>query len=70
MIHITVIVSGIAAGPYFKSGMTALRAVFYPDMSRYLYFRLIDANAGKHHFSDPSRSISMQGTLFIKKVNG
>jgi UPF0755 protein len=60
---------GLPPGPISNPGMTALRAVFYPDASRFLYFRLIDANAGKHHFSMSLEEHIDARTLFIKKVN-
>jgi UPF0755 protein len=60
---------GLPPGPISNPGMTALRAVFYPDVSRFLYFRLIDADAGKHHFSASLEEHLDVRTLFIKKVS-
>jgi UPF0755 protein len=61
---------GLPPGPISNPGMTALRAVFYPEASRYLYFRLVDATAGKHHFSASLEEHLDARNLFIKKVNG
>ncbi len=62
--------AGLPPGPISNPGMTSLRAAFYPATSRYLYFRLVDANAGKHHFSLTLEEHLDARKLFIKKVEG
>ena len=42
---------GLPPGPIANPGETALRAVFNPRKSDYLYFRLMDVSSGKHRFS-------------------
>jgi len=61
---------GLPPGPISNPGMTALRAVFYPEASRYLYFRLVDQETGTHHFSTTLEEHLDARTLFIKKVGG
>ncbi len=60
--------AGLPPGPISNPGLTALRAAFYPASSKYLYFRLVDANAGKHHFSLSLEEHLDSRKLFIKKV--
>jgi UPF0755 protein len=62
--------AGLPPGPISNPGMTALRAAFYPADSRYLYFRLIDPNAGTHHFSTTLEEHKGARALFIKRVEG
>jgi len=59
---------GLPPGPISNPGMTALRAAFYPASTRYLYFRLVDAEASKHHFSLTLEEHLDARRLFIKKV--
>jgi UPF0755 protein len=47
----TYINTGLPPGPICSPGMVALNAVFNPAPSDYLYFRLIDPDAGRHYFS-------------------
>ncbi len=61
---------GLPPGPISNPGMTSLRAVFYPASTRYLYFRLANAEAGTHHFSETLEEHLDARTLFIKKVGG
>ena len=42
---------GLPPGPISNPGETALRAVFNPQKSDYLYFRLMDVSSGRHRFS-------------------
>jgi UPF0755 protein len=60
---------GLPPGPIANPGMTALRAAFYPASSRYLYFRLVDPKAGKHHFSATLEEHIDAARLFIKRVD-
>jgi UPF0755 protein len=61
---------GLPPGPISNPGMTSLRAVFYPATTHYLYFRLINPEAGTHHFSETIEEHLDARTLFIKKVGG
>jgi UPF0755 protein len=61
---------GLPPGPISNPGMTSLKAVFYPATSRYLYFRLVNADAGTHHFSETLEEHIDSRTLFIKRVGG
>jgi UPF0755 protein len=61
---------GLPPGPISNPGMTSLKAVFYPATTKYLYFRLVDADAGIHHFSETLEEHLDTRTLFIKKVGG
>lgn len=47
----TYMYAGLPPEPICNPGITALSASFRPEKSDYLYFRLIDEIAGKHHFS-------------------
>ncbi|MBU0934629.1 MAG: endolytic transglycosylase MltG [Spirochaetes bacterium] len=44
--------AGLPPAPICSPGSVALKAVFQPEPSRYLYFRLIDGTSGKHYFSE------------------
>jgi UPF0755 protein len=57
-------------GPISNPGMTALKAAFYPASTKYLYFRVVDAEAGRHHFSTTLEEHIKAGSLYIKKVGG
>jgi UPF0755 protein len=61
---------GLPPGPISNPGLTSLRAVFYPAAGKYLYFRLVDPSAGKHHFSLSLEEHLDASKLFIKKVGG
>lgn len=61
---------GLPPGPISNPGMTSLRAVFYPASSRFLYFRLVNPDAGTHHFSLTLEEHIDARSLFIKKVEG
>jgi UPF0755 protein len=61
---------GLPPGPISNPGMTSLKAVFYHATTRYLYFRLMNAEAGTHHFSETLDEHLDARTLFIKKVGG
>jgi UPF0755 protein len=55
-------------GPISSPGMTSLRAAFYPAQTKYLYFRLIDEDVGRHHFSETLEEHIDSRTLYIKRV--
>lgn len=57
-------------GPISNPGLTALRAVFYPASTKYLYFRLVNPDAGTHRFSSTMEEHLNARNLFIKKVGG
>lgn len=56
---------GLPPGPISSPGRTSLQAVSDPPPSEYLYFRLLDAESGRHRFS---RSLDehAQPTLSVK----
>jgi UPF0755 protein len=66
----TYIHRGLPPGPICNPGMTSLRAVFYPATTKYLYFRVVDPDAGRHHFSTNLEEHIDARSLFIKKVGG
>jgi UPF0755 protein len=61
---------GLPPGPISNPGLTSLRSVFYPAASRYLYFRLVNPDAGTHHFSETLEEHIDSRTLYIKRVGG
>lgn len=61
---------GLPPGPICSPGLTALKAVFHPAISRYLYFRLVDADAGRHHFSESLEEHNEATALAVKRVGG
>lgn len=61
---------GLPPGPIANPGMTALRAVFYPARSKYLYFRLVDPEIGRHHFSESLDEHIGAASLFVKRAPG
>jgi len=61
---------GLPPGPIANPGMTALKAVFRPEASRYLYFRLLDPKTGKHYFSESLDEHIKAGSLAVKSVGG
>jgi UPF0755 protein len=63
----TYIRPGLPPGPISEPGEIALRAVFEPMESDYLYFRVIDPNAGKHYFSRTYDDHIQAGVLYTKR---
>lgn len=63
----TYIRPGLPPGPISEPGAVALRAVFEPSESDYLYFRLIDADAGRHYFSRTFDDHIRAGVLYVKR---
>jgi UPF0755 protein len=57
---------GLPPGPISSPGSVALRAAFYPAETEYLYFRLVDANAGRHYFSRTFDDHIKAGVLYVK----
>jgi UPF0755 protein len=62
----TYAVPGLPPGPISAPGRTALEAVFYPEESDYLYFRLTDPAAGRHYFSRTLDEHIRGGDLYVK----
>ena len=59
---------GLPPGPISAPSLISLRAVFNPALSDYLYFRLIDQNAGRHYFSRTYDEHIRAGTLYTKGI--
>ena len=57
---------GLPPGPISAPGETAIKAVFYPVSSDYLYFRLTDLSAGQHYFSRTLDDHIRAGALYLK----
>jgi UPF0755 protein len=62
----TYIIPGLPPGPISAPGPAALKAAFYPDSSDYLYFRLVDPDAGRHYFSRTLDEHIRAGVLYVK----
>lgn len=58
---------GLPPGPISAPGEIALKAAFNPASSDYLYFRLIDENAGRHYFSRTLDDHIRAGNLYLKR---
>jgi UPF0755 protein len=59
---------GLPPGPISNPGMISLKAVFYPSASHYLYFRLVNPDAGTHHFSETLEEHIDSRILYIKGI--
>jgi UPF0755 protein len=57
---------GLPPGPICSPGAVALGAVFNPASSDFLYFRLIDPDAGKHYFSRTLDDHIRAGVFYLK----
>ncbi|AEJ19540.1 endolytic transglycosylase MltG [Gracilinema caldarium] len=62
----TYIRPGLPPGPISNPGLVALRAVFYPAQTNFLYFRLVDPNEGRHRFSKTLDEHLKAGVLYVK----
>ena len=62
----TYIRPGLPPGPISAPGAVALRAVFAPTETNYLYFRLVDPASGKHYFSNTLDDHIRAGALYLK----
>jgi UPF0755 protein len=63
----TYIRPGLPPGPISSPGATALAAAFHPAASDYLYFRLVDAAAGRHYFSRTLDDHIRAAALYVKR---
>jgi UPF0755 protein len=61
---------GLPPGPICSPGLVALNAVFNPAPSDYLYFRLIDPDAGRHYFSRTIDEHAQAAVYYIKGKPG
>ena len=61
---------GLPPAPIANPGLTALEAVFRPEPSRYLYFRLLDPRSGRHYFSESLDEHIKAGALAVKGIGG
>ncbi|MDR0997966.1 MAG: endolytic transglycosylase MltG [Treponema sp.] len=57
---------GLPPGPICSPGAVALDAVFNPASSEFLYFRLIDPQAGRHYFSRTLDDHIRAGVFYLK----
>lgn len=60
---------GLPPAAIANPGAVALAAVFKPEPSRYLYFRLIDEASGKHYFSESLDQHIRAAGLIVKPRN-
>ena len=58
---------GLPPGPISNPGMTALKAAAKPAKTDYYYFRLTDAQTGKHVFSKDFSAHIKEGDVFTTK---
>ncbi|MDR2537946.1 MAG: endolytic transglycosylase MltG [Treponema sp.] len=63
----TYVYDGLPPSPISAPGAVALNAAFHPTASDYLYFRLVDANAGRHFFSQTLDDHIRAGALYVKR---
>lgn len=66
----TYINRGLPPGPICSPGLTAICAVFYPVVSKYLYFRLVNETTGEHHFSLTLEEHNQAANLITKRPGG
>ena len=62
----TYIRPGLPPGPISAPGVIALKAVFAPAKSGYLYFRLVEPASGRHYFSNTLDDHIRAGALYLK----
>jgi UPF0755 protein len=63
----TYVFPGLPPGPICSPGAVALNAVFHPQESDYLYFRLVDPGAGRHYFSKTLDDHIRAGVFYVKE---
>ncbi len=59
--------AGLPPGPISNPGRTALEAAFHPARTDYLYFVLMDPQAGRHFFSRNLNEHNQAKYLYLKK---
>ena len=57
---------GLPPGPISAPGRVALKAAIEPAATNYLFFRLINASTGRHHFSRTFDEHNRAGALFVR----
>jgi UPF0755 protein len=62
----TYLYRGLPPGPISAPGLIALKAAFEPAITNYLFFRLVDAATGRHHFSRTLDEHIRAGALFVR----
>jgi UPF0755 protein len=63
----TYVYRGLPPAPIAAPGLTALAAVFSPADTGDLFFRLVDADAGRHYFSKTFDEHISAGALLVKR---
>ncbi|GHV19391.1 hypothetical protein FACS189494_00830 [Spirochaetia bacterium] len=63
----TYVRAGLPPGPIASPGAVALGAAFFPASSEYLFFRVIDPDAGRHYFSKTFDDHIKAGELYLKR---
>jgi UPF0755 protein len=58
---------GLPPGPISNPGSIALKSVFFPAKTDYWYFRLIDPENGRHHFSKTLAEHKDIGVLYLQR---
>lgn len=66
----TYLIPGLPPGPISCPGAVALDAAFHPQTSDYLYFRLMDSQAGRHYFSKTFDEHIRAASLYVKGSAG
>jgi len=61
---------GLPPGPISNPGLTALEAALRPAKSNFLYFRLVDPEQGRHHFSTSLEEHVGARSLYVKRLGG
>jgi len=65
----TYIRPGLPPGPIASPGAVALNAALNPAKSDYLYFRLVEADSGRHYFSRTLDDHIKAGRLYTKRTS-
>lgn len=66
----TYLILGLPPGPISCPGAVALDAALHPQTSDYLYFRLMDPQAGRHYFSKTFDEHIRAASLYVKGSAG
>jgi len=59
---------GLPPGPICSPGLVALDAAFHPASSKYLFFRLIDVQEGRHYFSETLEEHDRAAGLIVNRA--